>query len=293
MSLNYPGVWTARRVIDRPDRRCFKMSSLVRLAGKRPEGLAPGTLPILSPIREDGGHPQARATLGGAHIRPESLRINEKSGLAESFFDAHRERDLQNGSIDMNDPKDRVNAFMPHGFEAVVALGRNRPAGGAFLRGEGHVRREGTAHGFRQSGDPGTGRTGGGFERDDRQTARCGRAIRGQDAMRRADLLADGPERALPTADQSGGAGPGDRRIVERIGGGGGGRAVRFRHRLRHRRLDPRAGKFLRAVRAQADAWRHRARSCLRPCAEFRHVRLVRARCGDLRQGGRYRVAGG
>ena len=58
-------------------------------------GVSSGYLTV-SPtnIRGIGGHPQARATLGAAHIRPESLRINEKSGLAESFFDAHRETTL-------------------------------------------------------------------------------------------------------------------------------------------------------------------------------------------------------
>ena len=49
----------------------------------------------------------------------------------------------------------------------------------------------------------------------------AGRAIRRQDADRRARLLADGPERAFPAAGQSRRARPRHRRLVVGFGGGG------------------------------------------------------------------------
>ncbi len=106
--------------------------------------------------------------------------------------------------------------------------------------------------------------------------ARCGRAIRRQDADRRAGLLADGPERAFSLSGEPGRARSRHRRLVLRFGCGGRRRARRHRHRLRHRRLDPRAGKFLRADRAAHHARPHFARRRHAAGPFLRHVRLVR-----------------
>ena len=90
--------------------------------------------------------------------------------------------------------------------------------------------------------------------------ARSGRAIRRQDADRRTRLLADGhnahfPPPVNPTAPDrvTGGS-------SSRLGGGGRRQARRHRHRLGHRRLDPRTGELLRADRAAHHAWPHLAR---------------------------------
>ena len=63
------------------------------------------------------------------------------------------------------------------------------------------------------------------------------------------------------------------------------GKLVRHRRRLRHRRLDPRAGKLLRADRPAHHAWPHLARRRDAARAVARHVRLVRRRHRDLRGG--------
>ena len=90
--------------------------------------------------------------------------------------------------------------------------------------------------------------------------ARCRRAIRRQDADRRACLLADGPERAFSAPGEPRRARPRHRRLVLGLGRGGRRRARRHRRRLRHRRLDPRAGELLRADRPAHHAWPHLAR---------------------------------
>ena len=72
----------------------------------------------------------------------------------------------------------------------------------------------------------------------------------------------------FPRPVNSARARPRHRRLVLGFGGGGRRRARRHRRRLGHRRLDPRAGKLLRADRAAHDAWprsRSKARCRLRP----------------------------
>ena len=96
-----------------------------------------------------------------------------------------------------------------------------------------------------------------------------------------------GHERAFPAAGESGSARPRHRRLVLRFGGRGRRRARRHRRRLRHRRLDPRAGKLLRADRPAHHAWPHLARRRDAARAFPRHVRLVRQRHRDLRSGRR------
>ena len=106
-------------------------------------------------------------------------------------------------------------------------------------------------------------------ERADRRSdARRRRALRRQDADRRDDLLDERAEQAFSRADQRARRGPHHRRLLVGLGRRRRGQALRFRHRLRHRRLGARAGELLRALGHPPDARARRqfARACrLRP----------------------------
>ena len=107
----------------------------------------------------------------------------------------------------------------------------------------------------------------------------------GQHALRRALLQPDRRERALRHAGQRQCAGPHARRLVERIGRGGGGRARRFCARHRLRRLGAHPRQLLRHHRTAADARARFARGGGAVRAELRRRRLVRARCRHPRDG--------
>jgi DNA-binding transcriptional LysR family regulator len=63
-----PGCWKAGRHQKGPHRRCFKMSSLFRMAGETTGGVSSRYLTDFLTISRIGGHPQARATLGNPDL---------------------------------------------------------------------------------------------------------------------------------------------------------------------------------------------------------------------------------
>ena len=118
--------------------------------------------------------------------------------------------------------------------------------------------------------------------------ARRGRPVGGQDADRRTRLQPDRGKRPLWNPGQPGGSRPRARRVVQRFGVGGRGRAGRLRARHRLRRLGEAPGELLRDFRDPPDGrpGSARRRDPLRPA--FRCRRLVRARrriAGNRRPG--------
>ena len=96
-----------------------------------------------------------------------------------------------------------------------------------------------------------------------------GRAARSSWASSRTHEFANGamtPDQPFPPARNPWNTELPARRLVERLGRGGGGRALHGRDRLRHRRLDPQSGGLLRHGRHQAD---------LRPGEPLRHLPAV------------------
>ena len=71
-----------------PHRRCFKASSDRRLAAEPTGGVSSGYLTDFLAIREIGGHPQARATLGKRGYRDRRCHDQEKNGIGRDFSSA-------------------------------------------------------------------------------------------------------------------------------------------------------------------------------------------------------------
>ena len=71
-----PDLWTIGRHQKGPHRRCFKVSSVWRLAAEPTGGVSSGYLTDFLAIRGTGGHPQARATLGKGDIGTAIFTIN-------------------------------------------------------------------------------------------------------------------------------------------------------------------------------------------------------------------------
>ena len=177
---------------------------------------------------------------------------------------------------------DPSHAFLP--YPAVTGPQRpRRPAGRPDLRGEGSLRRRGLSHRRRQPADAGALGHQGHDGADGAEAAGCGRALRRQDAHRRAGVLDERQERALRHAAQRRRARPDLRRLFVRLGERGLQRPVRLRARHRHRRLGARAGEPLRPLRHPPDARAHLAREGAGPVPQPRHLRLLRARRRDVR----------
>ncbi len=183
------------------------------------------------------------------------------------------------------DPSQRsTGRLLPPQPRRAFRLGQ-RAARGPDLRGQGPVPYQGSPHRLRPPGlaqDPRPGEAdGGGGEAPAGGRCRHGRTH----ALRRALLQPDRRERALRRARQRQRAGAHPRRVVERIGRGGGGQARRFRHRLGLRRLGAHPGQLLRHPRPAPDLGSGvaRRRGAVRP--ELRCRGLVRARCRRVREG--------
>ncbi len=157
-----------------------------------------------------------------------------------------------------------------------------RRAGRSCAGGEGHIRRRRLQDRRRQS--PKSRRRP--YSHPDcsgrADASRCRSAIRRQDADRRTGFLADRAKRAFSATGKPGRTRPRHRWLFIGIGRRGRRRARRHCDRLRHRRLDPRTGKLLRADRPAHHAWPYPARRHHAAGTEHGHFRLVCERHCDL-----------
>ena len=153
--------------------------------------------------------------------------------------------------------RDELNAFCRHTHSRCQAPPKGQLAGLTFGVKD-ILRRRRRRYGVRKSRL--AGNACGADENCDVVEALAGgrRQHRRQNADRRDRIQHQRYQRSLRPNDQSKGGGQVERRLLQRIRGGGCWRAVRLRARSRYRRFGAPAGEFQRSLWSAYDAWAHR-----------------------------------